>query len=178
LAAWLFIPISAVGEGLFSLVFGLYRYRLGGVPIYVPFGHAMLLSVGFLVASSAFVERYQRQVRRSLLIFHVSLIGGCFLLFGDTLSLVFIGAFLMLLRRNAFRPDALTFYVIMGVIVLYIEILGTSWGCWAWKSASWGLHATNPPTGAFACYVIGDIVAMKCAARLMRFRAGRPKIHS
>jgi hypothetical protein len=169
LAAWLFVPISAVGEGLFSLVFGFYRYRLGWVPVYVPFGHALLLSVGFLIASSSFVERYQREVRRSLLAFHASLVGGCFLLFGDTLSLLFVGAFLLIFRRRAFRPDALAFYVIMGVIVLYIEVLGTSWGCWAWKSSPWGgLHSTNPPTGAFTCYLLGDITAMKAASLIRR----------
>ena len=166
----LFVPISAAGEGVFSLIFGLYRYRLGGVPIYVPLGHAILLGVGLVLADSLFVRRHERRVRGALIFFHASLIGGALLLLGDTLSAIFGVLFFLVLHRKRGRP----FYLIMGLEVLYIELLGTAWGCWAWTPAPWGLlHTTNPPTGAFACYVIADILAMKSAALLQPWLAQR-----
>lgn len=176
LLAVLFVPISAVGEGLFSLVLGLYHYRLGGVPVYVPFGHAILLCVGLYLADTPWLQRYERRVRAALIFFHGGLIGGAFVLLGDTLSAIFGGIFALVLLRQRGRP----FYLIMGVLVLYIELLGTVGGNWRWDLAPWGvLHTTNPPTGAFACYVIADIIAMKTAARLAlglaRRRAARPR---
>ncbi|CDN10836.1 hypothetical protein RintRC_1894 [Richelia intracellularis] len=44
----IFVPFSVVGEYVFSLILEMYHYRLGGVPMYVPFGHAILFSVGVL----------------------------------------------------------------------------------------------------------------------------------
>jgi hypothetical protein len=163
LLAALFVPISAAGEGVFSLIFGLYHYRLGGVPFYVPFGHAILLSVGLILADTAFVQRNERRVRQALIFFHAGLMGGAFLALGDSLSAIFGVMFFLVLRRKRGRP----FYLIMGVLVLYIELLGTWGGAWVWGPAPWGvLHTTNPPTGAFACYVIGDMLAMKAAGRV------------
>ncbi|HUS13881.1 MAG TPA: hypothetical protein VM536_02580 [Chloroflexia bacterium] len=170
LLAALFVPISAAGEGVFSLLFGLYHYRLGGVPVYVPFGHAILLSVGLVLADSAFVKRHERRVRDALILFHGGLMGGAFLLLGDSLTAIFGSVFCLVLWRKRGRP----FYLIMGVLVLYIELLGTMWGCWVWEPAPWGvLHTTNPPMGAFACYVIADIIAMKTAARITPLWARR-----
>jgi hypothetical protein len=170
LLAALFVPISAAGEGVFSLLFGLYHYRLGGVPIYVPFGHAILLSVGLVLADSPLVRRHERRVRDALILFHGGLMAGAFLLLGDSLTAIFGAGFALILWRKRGRP----FYLIMGVLVLYIELLGTIWGCWAWAPAPWGiLHTTNPPTGAFACYVIADIIAMKTAARIAPWWARR-----
>ncbi len=159
----LFVPLSALGEMIFSLLFGLYRYRLGGVPLYVPFGHSVLMSVGLLLAESDFVSRHERRVRGGLLLFHGGLIGGTLLWLGDTLSALFAVIFCVLLRRGCGRP----FYLILGVLVLYVEILGTVWGCWAWSPQPFGvLHTINPPPGAFTCYALADIMAMKIAARL------------
>ena len=170
----LFVPLSAMGEGIFSLVFGLYGYRLGGVPLYVPFGHSILMSIGLLLADCDLVRQHERRVCRGLLLFHGGLIAATLLLRGDTLSTLFAVLFVLVLRGRCDRP----FYLILGVLVLYIEILGTLWGCWAWRPDSFGvLHTTNPPPGAFTCYVLGDILAMQIATRvewrLMRRRAAQ-----
>jgi hypothetical protein len=174
LVAALFVPIAAAGETVFSLVFGLYTYRLGGVPPYVPFGHAILLGIGLLLADLPFVLRHARPIRVALIAFHGGLIGGAGLL-GDSLSVLFGLVFFLVLWRK--RGQLL--YLIIGVLVLYIELLGTAWGCWTWGPAPWGvLHTLNPPVGAFACYVLADILALKSAAwvapRLARLRAAPP----
>ncbi len=157
----LFVPLSAIGEGIFSLILGLYQYRLGGVPLYVPFGHSILMATALLMADSDFVQRNERRVSNSLLLFHGVLIAGTLLWCGDTLSSLFAVLFVLILRGQCNRP----FYLILGLLVLYIEILGTFWGCWAWRPDPFGwLQTTNPPPGAFTCYVIGDILAIQIAA--------------
>ena len=163
----LFVPVSALGEGVFSLLFGLYHYRLGGVPLYVPCGHAILLAVGLLLADQPWIVRHTAQVRAAGILFHGGLIGGALLLYGDTLSALFGLGFALILLRQRGRP----FYLIMGGLVLYIELLGTAWGCWTWDAQPWGvLHTTNPPTGAFACYVVADLIVLRLTRRLLRGR--------
>lgn len=161
--ALIFVPFSALGEYLFSLVFQLYRYKFGDVPFYVPFGHAILFSTGLLIADLPLVQTYERQVRLALLAVHLILFTGVLLVFHDTLSALFGILFGMILWRKRARP----FYLIMGILVLYIELVGTFLGCWVWNPAPWGvLHTTNPPVGAFVCYVIADIIVMKLSRRL------------
>ncbi|HEY3229211.1 MAG TPA: hypothetical protein VGJ87_08325, partial [Roseiflexaceae bacterium] len=99
----------------------------------------------------------------ALIAFHAGLFGGAALALHDTLSALFGALFILILYRKRGRP----FYLIMGVLVLYIELVGTALGCWVWGAAPFGvLHTTNPPVGAFACYVIADILVMKIASRL------------
>lgn len=159
----LFVPLSALGEMLFSLVFGFYEYRLHAVPLYVPFGHSILMSVGLMLSDTRLVQQNTRRVQIGLLYFHGALIGGALLFFGDMLSTIWLAIFLLLFRKRAAEP----FYLILGVLVLYVEILGTSWGVWRWPLEPFGvLRTMNPPPGAFLCYVVGDMLAMKIALRL------------
>jgi hypothetical protein len=177
LMAILFVPFSALGECIFSLVFQLYTYKFGAVPFYVPFGHAILFSTGLLIAELPLVLAHEARVRWGLVAFHAGLFGGAALALGDTLSAIFGALFLLILYRKRARP----FYLIMGVLVLYIELVGTALGCWLWEPRPFGvLHTTNPPVGAFVCYVIADILVMKIAARLApliaRMRAGNTEV--
>jgi hypothetical protein len=163
LMALLFVPFSAVGEYLFSLIFQLYHYKFGTVPFYVPFGHAILFSTGLLIADLPIVRTHEQRVRQALLAIHLSLFSATLLLFHDTLSVLFGVLFAIILRRKGARP----LYLLMGILVLYIELVGTYLGCWVWNPTPWGiLHTTNPPVGAFVCYVIADILVMKMTLRL------------
>jgi hypothetical protein len=163
LMALVFVPFATVGEFIFSLILQLYTYKFGSVPFYVPFGHAILFSTGLLIAEHPLVLAREVQVRQALLIAHVGLFLGAFFLLNDTLSAVFGVVFIPLLMRARGRP----FYLIMGMLVLYIELVGTAFGCWIWDSAPLRvLHTTNPPIGAFVCYVIADVLVIKIARRI------------
>jgi hypothetical protein len=156
-----FVPLSAIGETIFSLGLDLYRYQLEAIPLYVPLGHSILLAVGLAYSDTSWVERHRRLLDWGLTLFHVLLVGGALLLFNDTLSAIFMAMFLLLLRR---RIKNRTAYLLIGVLVLYVELLGTYWGCWVWELSPLGwLHTTNPPTGAFACYVVGELAAVRYA---------------
>lgn len=168
LSALLFLPLSAFGEWLFSIAFGLYDYRMGAVPLYVPFGHAILLSIGLLLAENSWVQTHETRIRLALASFHFSLIVAAWLWLGDVLSLLWGAAFAVLFSKH--RNAQSTFPLILGVLVLYIELLGTRFGCWNWKPLAWNVIPTwNPPVGAFACYVLADLFALSCARRLQNW---------
>ncbi|MBA3470747.1 MAG: tetratricopeptide repeat protein [Herpetosiphonaceae bacterium] len=170
LMALVFVPFSALGEYLFSLVFQLYTYKSGGVPFYIPFGHAILFSTGMLIVETAWVTQRRRQLRIALLGLHLGLFGGALVLLGDTLSAVL--GLIFVLIMVAYRGRLL--YLVMGVLVLYIELLGTALGCWRWDAAPFGLlQTTNPPVGAFVCYVIADIVVIQALTWWHWLRATR-----
>lgn len=163
LMAFIFVPFSFVGEYVFSILFDLYSYRLGHIPIYVPFGHAILFSMGCLVSETKLIRQYEERLRPIFIGLYATLFGLVVLLFHDTLSAIFGLVFLWVLRRKGYR----TLYFVMGLLVLYIELTGTAWGCWVWKpypveAFAW-LHTTNPPFGAFVCYVLADLGVIKIA---------------
>jgi hypothetical protein len=165
LMAIVFVPFATIGEYIFSLILQLYAYKFGSVPFYVPFGHAILFSTGLLIAEHPVVVAHEARVRLGLLIAQAGLFLGALLLFGDTLSAIFGLVFVPLFLCAKSR----TLYLIMGMLVLYIEIVGTAFGCWVWESAPLGfLHTTNPPVGAFVCYVIADMFVIRIARRLHR----------
>jgi tetratricopeptide (TPR) repeat protein len=165
-----FVPFTAAGEYLFSIVFQWYTYRAGGVPVYVPFGHAILLATGLLIVDSPWVVRHTPALRRALLLFHGLLTLGALLLYGDTLSallgLILLGVLV------AYRGRLL--YLVIGVLVLYIELVGTWLGCWRWQAAPFGvLRTTNPPVGAFVCYVLADVLVMQAIVWVLWVRRHR-----
>lgn len=162
LMALIFVPFAAIGECIFSLLFGLYIYRLEMVPLYVPFGHGVLFSMGLLVAELSFIQKHEKQIKPLLISLFCLLFGGAILLLQDSLSAIFGLVFLWVLHRKGYQ----TLYFIMGLLVLYVELTGTHWGCWTWPPHPFGqswFHATNPPVGAFVCYVLADLGVMKIA---------------
>ncbi len=97
-----------------SLLFGLYTYKFGAVPFYVPFGHAILFSTGLLIAELPSVVAHEARVRWGLLAFHAGLFDGAVLALGDSLSAIFGALFVLIL----YRKRAHLLYLIMGVLVL------------------------------------------------------------
>ncbi len=174
----LFVPLSALGEGLFSLVFGLYRYRLDGVPLYVPFGHSILLGTAWMLAEEPWLLQRERLAKFGLATFHAGLIVGALLLFHDALSFLWGLMFCVVWTRKGQH----SVFLIVGVLVLYVEIIGTAYHCWTWRPLAFGVIPTfNPPVGAFACYILGELGAIRAAqivsphlkARMARLRLKR-----
>ena len=160
LLVMLFVPLSAVGEVMFSLWFGLYQYRLEMIPWYVPLGHSILLGAGLMLSDLPGLKVKQRVFEHGLTLFHALLVAGALLLFRDSLSAILIVGFFVMLpwMRNRMA------YLVIGVLVLYVELLGTYWRCWTWGNSPFGvLQTTNPPVGAFACYILAEMIALKYA---------------
>lgn len=162
-----FLPVAVVGEYVFSLVFQLYIYAEISVPFYVPPGHAILFGTGLIFCDTVWAQEHTPQLRWGLLAFHLALIFGAIIGLGDTLTALFLIPLTYILYRSRLR----LFYLVMGVLVLYVEVIGTLFGCWRWVPFPIHglLHAVNPPVGAFCCYVVADILVVKITRRLMRW---------
>jgi len=149
----LIVPISLAGEVLCSLVLGLYRYRGDAIPPFVPLGHAVIFATGVYAARHPALVARERVARGVLLAGYALAFAVAILWLGDTLSAV--GGLLLALLLARKRWALL--YLVMGLVVLAIELVGTRAGLWAWRrEAPGGLTATNPPIGAIALYVFGD----------------------
>ena len=141
------VAIATAGELFLSLVWGLYTYRLGNVPMFVPPGHALMLMLGF-----ALTRRMPEGAARAIL-------GGAgaytllAALYGlDTLA---VPLFLMLAVSVLSLPAHTRLFASSFVLTLSLELYGTTLGNWYWeREVPWvGLVTTNPPAiaGAFYC---------------------------
>ena len=63
-------------------------------------------------------------------------------------------------------PDGKRFYASLGIVVAYLELVGTAIGAWSWAPVSLGLQAANPPSGAVGGYSLVDGAAFLLAGAL------------
>jgi len=151
------IPVSAVGEVFFSMGIDLYRYKFGYVPIYVPFGHALVVGSGFQVLWHSEVHKRADGIIKLFLTLYAGLFVGVFLFYRDSFTvllglLYFLGVFAMKQR---------VVYMFMPLFVLFVEFVGTAFGCWFWSPKPFGfLSTTNPPIGSVMFYVYLDMIVM------------------
>ncbi len=140
---------ATFGEVVLSLVWTLYDYRLGNLPLFVPPGHVLLFALGLWI-TAWLPERLTSIIP--------VLAGGLVITFaalnGDTLSLPLLVLFLLCVR---FGPSP-RLYCTMFVLALLMELYGTALGNWVWQGAVPGLPftAANPPLAAGAFYCLLD----------------------
>jgi hypothetical protein len=160
------VAIATAGELFLSLVWGLYTYRLGNVPMFVPPGHALMLMLGV-----SLTQRMPETAARAIL-------GGAGVytvlaaLYGlDTLA---VPLYLMLAVSVLSLPAHTRLFASSFVLTLTLELYGTALGNWYWdREVPWvGLVTTNPPAiaGAFYCTLhaltIGAKALMKRSPKL------------
>ena len=150
--------LSYLGELIFCKLLGMYNYRTPDIPLYVPFGHAIVYASGYILAHTAFAIRWDARLR---VIFPISFI-LLFLLVGiflnDIFSLIFGLMFFLLLRRKRWE----NMYYFIAICVITIELAGTYFKCWGWASKIFGYIPTvNPPMGAVFFYAGGDVLLAK-----------------
>jgi hypothetical protein len=166
---WLMVGIATGVELFLSLVWGLYQYRWGNVPLFVPPGHGLL----YLFALRA--TRTPLMIDRGRSVKHVALacatlwaVGGLtvaplFLGRVDVFGALFLPIFVVLMRR----PRALV-YAASFFIAVELELVGTGLGNWAWATAApvIDLPAGNPPSVIAGGYCLLDAVVSKAASFL------------
>ena len=151
------VGIATAGELFLSLVWGLYTYRLGNVPMFVPPGHALMLMLGL-----ALTNRMPEGVARAIL-------GGAgvyTLLAAVTgLDTLAVPLYLMLAVSVLALPQHARLFASSFVLTLTLELYGTTLGNWYWdREVPWvGLVTTNPPAiaGAFYCTLHALTIGMK-----------------
>ena len=141
------LAIATTGELVLSLGWGLYTYRLGNVPPFVPPGHVMLLMLGVWLAHRITDRTAQLVVACAGIYAGVAALAGI-----DTLGMLL---FLVIAIAWFLVPTHRRLYASTFAVALVLEIYGTWLEVWRWATDVPGLPlvTTNPPgtVGAFYC---------------------------
>ena len=115
---------ATAGELFCSLAWGLYTYRLGNIPHFVPPGHVLVFMIGLQLA------RAVTPVAADRLTAAYAVMTACAALFlGDEFSVVLFAIYLLAYRL---KPDLRPLLATMFLVTLMLELVGTTLGTWGW----------------------------------------------
>lgn len=150
--------LSYLGELIFCTLLGMYNYRTTVIPLYVPFGHAIVYASGYVYAHTNWVVKKEIVLRKYFGIGFLILFLAVGIFLEDVFSLVFGIFFFLLLKRKKWQ----NLYYFIAICVIFIELAGTYFQCWKWIPKTFGLiPAANPPMGAVFFYAAGDVLLSK-----------------
>lgn len=147
------LVFATAGEVFLSLVWGLYRYRAGNIPLFVPPGHVLLFFLGLQVA-----QRLPARAEWWIAALAAPLVAAFAWTGRDTLGPLLYALFLACLALSPSRR----LYATMFVLSLAMELYGTWLGNWTWNGRVPGLElrAANPPLAAGAFYCVLDLLVV------------------
>ena len=150
--------LSYIGELLFCKLLGMYHYRTNFIPLYVPFGHAIVYASGFVLAESSFLMKRDAHFKKLFSFGFALLFLAVGIFLGDIFSLIFGLLFFVLMKR---KKGQILYYTI-ALCVIFIELVGTYFKCWTWIPKTFNfIPAANPPMGAVFFYAGGDVILVK-----------------
>lgn len=151
------LTLATAGEAVLCLGWGLYEYRHGNLPIFVPPGHALLFFTGCRLA-----ERMPQGFWKLAVVLIAPAALFMALSGRDTSGLLFLPVFLVCLLPPANR----NLYATMILLALALELAGTALGSWRWSPAMpvLNLTQTNPPLLAGVFYCLLDLLVMLSSA--------------
>jgi hypothetical protein len=162
------VLVATCAEFLGSIVWGVYRYRLGNLPMFVPPGHGLVFLLGLRLSQLEATKRHARAFIGAVILAAVAwgVLGVTAFPRVDLLGALGIAVFLFYLRYGPTPAIYAGVFVAVGML----EISGTAIGTWGWKPTVPGTTVTsgNPPSGAIAGYALFDICAMVLAPLFLR----------
>jgi hypothetical protein len=155
---FIMVPLSYIGELIFSNLLGFYNYRTESIPMYVPFGHAIVYSSGVIYSQTSWSKKNEKVLKKIFFVCFSLLLLSVVILLNDQLSLIFGILFFLILKRK--RWDNMYYFI--AICVIFIELVGTYFRCWTWRPYIFNTISTaNPPIGAIFLYAGGDILLIK-----------------
>jgi hypothetical protein len=144
--------IATAGEVVLSLVWGLYDYRLGNLPLFVPPGHVLLYWLGLQWAGRVPGRVIALTPWLALAAVSALAVAGI-----DWMGPALLAVFLVCVWRG---PSP-RLYITMFLLSLGMELWGTWLGNWTWRAALPGLGwpVANPPLAAGAFYCVLDLLS-------------------
>ncbi|GGF00827.1 hypothetical protein [Flavobacterium limi] len=150
--------LSYIGEVLFCTLLGMYNYRTTVIPLYVPFGHAIVYASGYVFAHTKWALKNDTILRKYFAVGFAILFLSVGILLKDIFSLIFGVLFFWVLKRKKWQ----NLYYFIALCVIFIELGGTYFQCWKWVPKTFGvIPAANPPMGAVFFYAGGDVLLSK-----------------
>ncbi len=161
------VVFATLGEIFLSLSWGLYEYRLGNIPLFVPPGHALLFALGVSIS-----EKLRDWVIWAVPLAAAPLVVALAWLGTDTLGPPLYALLVICMIFSRARK----LYAVMFMLALAMEIYGTALGNWTWsRDVPWlSLTTLNPPIAAGAFYCVLDMLVVTTATLLQR-RHPKPK---
>ena len=161
------VVVATMAEVIGSILWGIYEYRLGNLPLFVPPGHGLVYLTGLRLSQTRWPAA-RPKVFVGLAIAAVSswaLLGLVVLDRRDVAGAVGAAVLVLFLLRG--RAPAV--YAGVFFAVAYLEIYGTWVGTWTWATEIPGLGVAdgNPPSGAASGYVFFDIAALYLAPLML-----------
>ncbi len=160
LQVWICVVVATGFEIFGSLVWGVYRYRLHNVPLFVPPGHGGVYLFGLLAMRTPVVLQHGRRVA------HVILAGaGTWALAGVTVLPLVTGRFDLqgalcfpVFAWFVLRSPRWALFAAIFIATGELEIVGTTLGNWAWLPIAPWTHipSGNPPSVIAGGYCIID----------------------
>jgi hypothetical protein len=166
---WIMVGIATCVEVWSSVIWGIYRYRFGNVPMFVPPGHGLVYLWALRAARTPLVLRYPREATL------FGIIGAtAWATFGLTLEPLFFhrldvtGAMFYPLFIWFMRKTSAPVYASAFVITSILELIGTSYGTWRWQVYAPFSHIPtgNPPSVIAAGYCVMDYTSLRFAAMI------------
>ncbi|MDM8569691.1 hypothetical protein QUF50_09320, partial [Thiotrichales bacterium HSG1] len=157
LALMLCLVYATIGEVFLSLVWQLYEYRLHNIPLFIPPGHALLFTLGLILAPK--IPDWSTWLFPIIIAVYTIFVVVTGI---DTLGgILFIALLLCLVFGKAKK-----LYITMFLLSLVLEIYGTTVGNWTWNhDERWfGMVTTNPPVNAGAFYCMLDLLIVSTMA--------------
>jgi hypothetical protein len=169
------VCFATIGEVTGSLVWGVYRYRLHNLPLFVPPAHGLVYLTGLSIAAAL-----DRRARTIVVVAAAAaatwgILGLVVLPRRDVAGAVGVPLLLVFLWRSRNRAV----YASVFLVVAALELYGTALGTWRWAPTLPGLGIPdgNPPSGVASGYVWFDVMALLVApaiVALLELLARRP----
>jgi hypothetical protein len=157
---WTCVAVATCFEIVGSLVWGVYRYRLHNLPLYVPPGHGIVYLFGLLAAQTPVVRRYGRRVAYAVLSAATAwAVAGLIALPVVTGRIDLQGALcLPVFAYFLLRSPRWPLFAAIFIIVSELEICGTAFGNWYWMPVAPWTHipSGNPPSVIAGGYCVID----------------------
>jgi hypothetical protein len=155
------VLFATIGEVTGSILWGVYRYRLHNLPLFVPPAHGLVYLTGLSFATA--FRRHARALAASAGAAAAAwgLLGLTVLPRRDVAGAVGVPLLVVFLWRS--RNRAL--YASVFLVVAALELYGTALGTWRWAPSLPGLGIPdgNPPSGVASGYVWFDVMALLAA---------------
>ena len=162
------VAFATLVEYVFAGWLGVYEYRLGNVPAFVPPGHGLVYLAALALGRSALLQAHRRVVVTATVVVATGWAAWGLLISDrpDTLGAFWCGCLLVFLRFGG----APAVYAAAFAITSYLELLGTGLGTWTWSTTDpVGLFTIgNPPSGIAGGYCFFDAAGLAAAPWVVR----------
>jgi hypothetical protein len=166
---WIMVGVATCVEVWSSIIWGVYRYRFGNVPLFVPWGHGLVYLFALRAARTPLLTKHATATKR------IAFVGATlWAVYGVTVEPLFLGRldvlgalwwpiFVWFMRKPSAPIFAAAFFI-TGIL----EIVGTGFGTWAWQVYAPISHipSGNPPSVISAGYCVMDYISLQIAAAL------------